>query len=337
MLAAGREAAKVLPMPMQAQWVRTVPELDGKLPLTRTSRGPRLTLEDGTLTAWDEDLRPLRQLPTGLPSAAKLLDARADLGALVAAIDGGLCIVADTFHPHAVVVAVAADSATFIAPDRLVVTAPGAPVEGRSFSEFHRVLLMDLEGVVLDERRVDADAAWAHALVHPTDPAVLCDFIMGQDGNVLVVIRAEGDTLTVREVFPAEAFVNRGFSPDGTRVLLPPYPSDPNCAAVATWPELDLAARLEVAADLPEVQIGIDVWGGFLDDEHVLLLATEQGPIVATADLREAALIPLVGLDAVSDGEGFVEIATPLAPDRFAAVVWHHGTRQTTVWRLERV
>ncbi|MCY0994218.1 hypothetical protein OV203_44220 [Nannocystis sp. ILAH1] len=324
-------------MPMRAKWVRTVPELDGKLPLTRTSRGPRLTLKDGTLTAWDQDLRPLRQLSIGLPSAAKLLDARADLSALVAAVDGGLCIVADTVHPSAVVVAVAADSATFIAPDRLVVTAPGAHAEGRSFSEFHRVLLMDLEGVVLDEQRVEADAAWAHALVHPTDAAVLCDFIMGQDGSVLAVIRADGDALTVREVFPAEAFVNRGFSPDGTRVLLPPYPSDPNCAVVATWPELDIAARLEVAEDLPEVQMGIDVWGGFLDDEHVLLLATEQGPMVATADLREAEVVPLVGFDAVSDGEGFIEIAAPLAPDRFAAVVWRDGTRQTTVWRLEQV
>jgi hypothetical protein len=78
------------------------------------------------------------------------------------------------------------------------------------------------------------------------------------DGNVPTVIRADGDALTVREVFPAEEFVNRRFSPDGTRVLLPPYPSDPGCV-VATWPELDIAARLEVAADLPEVQIGIDV------------------------------------------------------------------------------
>ncbi|WP_434426934.1 hypothetical protein [Nannocystis pusilla] len=324
-------------MPMQAKWVRTVPELEGALPLTRSSQGPRLTLKDGTLIAWDEDLRPLRRLPTGLPSGAKLLDGRADLSALVAAVDGGLWIVADTFRPNAVVVAVAADSATFITPDRLVVTAPGAPAEGRSFSEFHRVLLVDLEGIVLDERRVEVDAAWAHALVHPTDPAVLCDFIMGQDGSVLTVIRADGDALTVREVFPAEAFVNRGFSPDGTRVLLPPYPSDPNRAVVATWPALDIAARLEVAEDLPEVQMGIDVWGGFLDDEHVLLLATEQGPIVATADLREAALVPWMGCDAVSEDEGFIEIAAPLASDRFAAVVWRNGTRQTTVWRLERV
>lgn len=322
---------------MQAKLVRTVPELEGTLPLSRTARGPHLSLKDGTLTAWDQDLQPLRRSPTGLPPEAKLLDARPDLSALAAAIDGGLCIVADTLRPDPAVIAVAADSATFITPNRLVVTAPGAPAGGRSFSEFHRVLLMDLEGLVLDERRVEADAAWAHALVHPTEPAVLCDFIMGQDGNVLTVIRAEGDALTVREVFPAEALVNRGFSPDGTRVLLPPYPSDPGRAVVATWPQLDIAARLEVVEDLPEVQMGIDVWGGFLDDHHVLLLATEQGPIVAAADLREAALVPLVGFDAVSDSEGFIELAAPLAPDRFAAVVWNHGTRQTTVWRLERV
>ena len=63
----------------------------------------------------------------------------------------------------------------------------------------------------------------------------------------------------------------------------------------------------------------------------------ELGPIVAIADLREAALVQLVGFDAVSDGEGFIEIAAPLAPDRFAGVVWNAGTRQTTVWRLERV
>ncbi|PCC71880.1 hypothetical protein SAMN02745121_03232 [Nannocystis exedens] len=101
---------------------------------------------------------------------------------------------------------------------------------------------------------------------------------------------------------------------------------------------MPLQAKLvRVAEDLPEVQIGIDVWGGFLDDEHVLLLATEQGPIVATADFREPALVPWVGFDSVSDGEGFIELAAPLAPDRFAGVVWNHGTRQTTVWRLERV
>ena len=58
---------------------------------------------------------------------------------------------------------------------------------------------------------------------------------------------------------------------------------------------------------------------------------------MATADLRQAALVQLVGFDAVSDGEGFIEIAAPLAPDRFAGVVWNAGTRQTTVWRLERV
>ncbi|MCY1059033.1 hypothetical protein [Nannocystis sp. SCPEA4] len=324
-------------MPMRAKLVRTVPELEGKLPLTRTPRGPRLTLKDGTLTTWDQDLQPLHRLPTSLPAAAKLLDARADLSALVAAVDRGLCIVADTRRPNAAVIAVAADSATFITPNRLVVTVPGAPAEGRSFSEFHRVLLMDLEGVVLDEQRIEADEASPYALVHPTDPAVLCDFIMGQDGNVLVVIRADGDALSVREVFPAEAFVNRGFSPGGTRVLLPPYPMDPGSAVVATWPEFAIAARLDVAEDLPEVQLGIDVWGGFLDDDHVLLLATEQAPIVATADLREAALVQLVDFAAVGGDEGFIEIAAPLAPDRFAGVVWNSGTRQTTVWRLERV
>jgi hypothetical protein len=57
---------------------------------------------------------------------------------------------------------------------------------------------------------------------------------------------------------------------------------------------------------------------------------------VATADLREPALIQLLGFDAVSDGEGFIELAAPLAPDRFAGVMWNNGTLQTTVWRLER-
>ncbi|WAS90650.1 hypothetical protein [Nannocystis punicea] len=324
-------------MRMQATLLRTVPELEGQLPRIRTPRGPCLTLKDGTLTVWDQDLRPLRHVPTRLPSGARLLDARADLSALVAAVDGGLRIVADTAHPNAAAIAVAADSATFITPNRLVVTSPGAPAEGRSFSEFHRVLLMDLEGVVLDEHQVEVDAASAHALAHPTDPAVLCDFVMGQDGNVLTVIRAEDDALTLREVLPAEEFVNRGFSPDGTRVLLPPYPMDPRCAVIATWPELVPVARLDVQAELPEVEIGIDLWGGFLDDESVLLLATEQGPIVATADLRDAALVPMVGLAEVNDGEGFMEMVAPLSSDRFAGVVWKNGTRQTTVWRLERV
>ncbi|WP_067699332.1 hypothetical protein [Nocardia jejuensis] len=316
-------------MTKRAELVQIIEELDGRLPVTHST--PAATLTARVLTLWDKTLSPIERRQTSLPDEARLLDVTEQLDVVAAAFSDCLWI-ETTSKAEPIQVPVPADSAAFIAPDRLLITAPSAWRPGRQFSESHRVLLLNLAGEILAETLVEVDDATPHLLRHPTDPTVVCDFAMGQDGNTLAVIQAADDELVLREIFRTEEFVNLAFDPTGKRLLLGPYPTDPSRAVVASWPNLDILASLD--AESLGLAIGFDIHGGYLNDDRVLLLGTEQAPVLATGSLTDATIIDMKDLEAWAGADGFVESIAPLSDDLFAAVLWEHGQRTTTLWRI---
>ncbi|MFB8003900.1 hypothetical protein [Nocardia sp. NPDC056000] len=320
-------------MSPHAELVQIIDELDGTLPCTPSTPGPAATLARGVLIRWDATLSPLQQRPTSLPDTARLLDIAAGSDTFAAACPDGLWIRSGA-GADPVRFPVPADSAVFLTPDRLLVTAPDPPRAGRQFSESHRVLLMDLAGRIVAETHVEVDDARPHLLCHPVEPAVVCDFAMGQDGNALTVIRADGDELTVREIFPSEELLTLAFDSTGTRLLLGPYPTDPSRVVVVSWPDLEILATLD--ADSRGLTRGFDTSGGYLSDDRVLLLGTEQAPVLADGMLTDAAILHMVDLETWAGPDGFIESVMPMSPDLFAAVLWDTGKRTTTLWRIHR-
>ncbi|KRC62469.1 hypothetical protein ASE14_01115 [Agromyces sp. Root81] len=318
-------------MSYRAELVGIVNELRGRLPHVPGLAGRLASLDDGDLLVWNGAAGIERTVTTSLPSSAELLAATPDLTSLAASFDEELWIVSGDVTAPAVRIAIPVDGAVFLPSGRLIVTAPSAQREGKSFSESHRVLLLEPTGAVIDEAVVEADDAAPYLLRHPVDAAVVCDFLMGQDGNVLTVVRDVDGRLEVEEIFRAEDYVTLSFSPLGDRVLFSPYPSDPERAVVATWPGLAIDASLDAAAI--DLEMGFDVSGGHLSDDRILLLATEQGPVLADRDLTNPGLIEMVDLEDYV-GDGFVETVAPFGADAFVAVLWDAGKRTTTVWRL---
>ena len=131
---------------------------------------------------------------------------------------------------------------------------------------------------------------------------------------------------------PAEDPVIGGFSPDGSRFLVLPYPSDPETAAIASWPSGDIHARLDASdLDLPQ---GFDLTGGWLGADHVLLLAAEAGPVLAAADLSEAALIELTGWEEMAGDDGWISHAFPVGDDTFVIATVEGREARATLWRI---
>ncbi|MFC9559929.1 hypothetical protein [Agromyces sp. NPDC056965] len=254
-----------------------------------------------------------------------------DLSSLAANVEHELWIVSGDLGVPVARVAIAADGAVFLPSGRLIATAPSSPREGRSSSDSHRVLLLEPTGTVIDEVVVDAEDAATYLHGHPTESVVLCDFVMGQDGNLQTAIRDAGGRLQVEEIFRDEDLVTLSFGPLGDRVLFSPYPSDPERAVVATWPVPTIDASLDAA--ILDLEMGFDVSGGHLSDGRILLLAAEMGPVLADGDLANAGLVEMIDLEDYA-GDGFVEGIAPLGADSFAAVLWDAGQRTTTVWRL---
>lgn len=290
-----------------------------------------MTLDVGVLTLWGATLTPIERRPTSLPGAARLLDVDAGSNVIAAATPDCLWIQAFAgAEPSRV--PVPADSAAFIAPDRLLVTAPSAPRTGRRFTESHRVLLTDLAGEILAETLVEVDDAAPRLLRHPAEPAVVGDFTMGQNGNVLTVIRADGDELVVREIFRGDDYFSLAFDSTGDRLLLGAYPTDPSHVVATNWPNLEILAALD--AESVGLTMGFDTYGGYLRDDRVLLLGTEQAPVLTSGALTDAQIFDLVDLETWAGPEGFVESVAPLSSDLFAAVLWETGKRTTTLWRI---
>ncbi|MFF7294160.1 hypothetical protein ACFY9N_16645 [Microbacterium sp. NPDC008134] len=221
----------------------------------------------------------------------------------------------------------AIDSAAFIG-DLVLATAP-APGDGGG----HRVLLLDLAtGTLLDEKTVDADDAIAAIHPHPHDPVAVIEFAMGQDGCLALRadIDATGETspnLRLTEILAGQDPVIAGFRPAGDRLLVTPYPSDPETARVFAWPSLEEIGQ--VSATEIGAEYGLGIAGCWVDDERAAIFAPEDALVLtgAALDSPERADLP----DVIGEEAGEVESLVALAPGRIAAGVWTPEGRSTLV------
>jgi hypothetical protein len=219
----------------------------------------------------------------------------------------------------------AIDSAAFIG-DVVLATAPGG-------GGGHRVLLLDLAtGTLLDETTVDADDAMAAIHRHPHDSVAVIEFAMGQDGCLAlrVDVEATGETgasLRLTEILAAQDPVIAGFRPAGDRLLVTPYPSDPETARVFAWPSLEEIGQ--VSATAIGAEYGLGLAGCWVDDDRTALFAPEDALVLtgAALDSPERADLP----DAIGEEAGEIESLVALAPGRIAAGVWTPVGRSTLV------
>ncbi len=325
---------------VRARLIRECPELGGKIPgWISPASGRRWTLHGGVLSRWTEELAPESSSVIELPTDARLLDVTADASLLAVAVDNHLLIHRAAGGEGATItVNLAAHTAAFVAHDQLLVASPRRSADGES-SDGYRLVLLGLGGTIHAERTIEADNAAAFVRRHPTEASLLWDFPMGQDGTLLMRVRVVGDDLECTEVLAGDEAVPTTFSPDGTRVLLLPYPNDPDEVRVVSWPSFEVTAALDAATSVEgaEIEFGFGISGGFLSDDRVLLSATEGAPIVASSTLDSPQRVEMEGLSARLGEDGDVEVETlvPLSSDLFAAVLWTSGApRLTTVWQL---
>jgi hypothetical protein len=211
---------------------------------------------------------------------------------------------------------VSVDAAVFVG-DLLVVTVPE--------SDRHRTLLLDPRtGRVLDEAFVDADDAVAFLTPHPTEPVVMVELAMGQDGSQLFRVDVDGTSLRIAEVLQGEEPVFAGFHPHGDRMLIAPHPNDPECLRVFSWPSLDEVARL-TAGEIDAEQ-GFGLAACWVDDDRIAAYATADALIIVDAELQKPQRVELP-IDLREEGE--VESLIPLTSGRIAAGIWTAAGRLT--------
>ncbi|MFK4791142.1 hypothetical protein [Microbacterium sp. ZW T5_56] len=204
--------------------------------------------------------------------------------------------------------------------------------DNTGWSQSHAIVWVDATGEIRSEHILEVFGARPSGVSHPTEPAALLEFPMGQDGTLLAAVRVVGDELEVTELLGAEDPVIGGFSPDGSTFLVLPYPSDPDVALIASWPSGDVIARVS-ATDL-DLERGFDLTGGYLGADRVVLLATETGPVLAASDLSGAALIELIGLDEIADEDSWISQVFPVGNDSFVIGVTDGGDTIATLWRI---
>lgn len=311
-----------------ASLIEVLDHLDGRLPDLTSAVGPQLTLSGGAIRLLNRELGPEVEWPLPWGDPSKLLASQGTELFVVRteqrlALLNGSRVTAQA--------QLRADAACFVAPDRLLIAAAEPPDPGRSFSERQRVALLDGTLQVLDELSIEADEAHPFLIPHPAGEAALAEFPMGQDGTLIFAVHTAEDRLRLTEVLPQLDCVPLGFDRIGERLLVAPYPSDPDEAMVLSWPGLAILSTITSGG--LGLEIGFDLSGGFLADGRALLLATEQGPILAAADLAEPTLLELAGVETIGP-TAFIETIAPLGPDRFAAVLWADGKRMTSLWQL---
>lgn len=299
---------------------------------------PRFRLFEGAIESLDEVLAPARRRILTVPSGASLLAASPDLAEVLVTAGGELALLREAARgkdgawrrPLR-----GADSATFLAGDRLLVTAPSfehVTHSGRSYETKtdHRVVLLDkAAGEVLDEAVLEVTDAGAEAIPHPTDGAVVLDLGEGQDGSTVYVVRAVGDRLDIRLVL--RDVVAASFSPEGERLLVLPHPSYPALPRVLDWPSLEVVATTDVRT----TGLGpddFDLYGCFLGDERVLLSVYEDGLWVARADLT--GLEPVVLPREITGEEFEIGAVMGLSSRSFALKLWRPDHEVMTVWRI---
>lgn len=320
-------------MQMRAELIRECPELEGQIPGQNLASGVRVTLKNGLLTSWTAELEIDEMVPIGSPLGARLLDARQDLSACLFSDDG------DTYlwvRGQLFSVALNARAGAILGDGRVVAVHADSPPGVASADSFQLVLL-DAQARILASEAFEADQAGVFAVAHPHGQLVILEFPMGQDGILVVSAQAKQDELELSELLPGDEAIPAGFSPDGKRVLLLPYPNDPETVRIAAWPAMEVVGQLnaqDVEVDGEPAEQGFDISGGWLSDSSVLILATELGPVIASENLNEVSPVEMLSAQEVI-ADGMVETVHPLGPNHFAATIWRPKMpRLTTVWRL---
>lgn len=177
---------------------------------------------------------------------------------------------------------------------------------------------------------VNAQDTEPGAVEHPHGIGAVFEFPMGQDGTSVIGVDVSSGSMVCRELLTDDECTPYGFSPDGERLLVGPYPNDPSVVRVLSWPEGHVLHALDdVTAG---VEQGFDLSGGFLGASRTAMLATEIGIVIAGADLSDAEVIDM--REELGD-DAFIESIAPLDDDHIAAVVWSTGGhRETTLWRV---
>ncbi|WP_177188128.1 hypothetical protein [Rhodococcus maanshanensis] len=282
--------------------------------------GGRLTFalwRDGAVRLLDDRLaeNSRRELPLG-DDVCVLAASSLDL--LVLASAGGLVIAGEEV---VTVPGVPADAAALLG-GLLVVAVPDG--------ERHRLLVLDpATGAILDDQAIDADDARAFLHPHPSEDTAILELAMGQDGVLAFRVDVEGSRLHLTEILAGDDPVVAGFSPSGARLLLTPYPSDPQTVRVLSWPDLKEISRLD-ASDV-DAEYGFGLAGCWINDDRAAVYATEDALIVADENLDSSERIVLP-IDFGDEGE--IERLTHLGSGNVAVGAWTPAGRLTLVVRL---
>lgn len=277
---------------------------------------------EGAVRLLDDQLSEVNGRALALTDEVRVRAASA-LDRLVLTAGGDTVLVGDD---TVTVAGLSIHAAAFVG-DLVVATAPGD--DGG-----HRVLLLDhATGALLDEQAVDADDAMAVVHRHPIDPIAVIELAMGQDGclalRVDVDVDASGPTgaqLRLTEILSGHDPVIAGFRPAGDRLLMAPYPSDPETARVFAWPSLDEVGRVS-AADI-DAEYGFGLAACWVDDDRAALVAPEDALVLTGSALDSAVR---VDLSRMLGDDAEIESLTPLGPGRIAAGVWTPDGRSTRV------
>jgi len=126
----------------------------------------------------------------------------------------------------------------------------------------------------------------------------------------------DSGAMVCRELLPGDECTTYGFSPDGQRLLVGPYPSDPSVVRVLSWPGGEILHELDdVTAGAEQ---GFDLTGGYLGATRTVMLASEIGIVIAGTDLTDVELVDL--REELGD-DAFLEAIAPLDDEHNAAVL----------------
>ncbi|WP_433666164.1 hypothetical protein ACQP06_20760 [Nocardia sp. CA-136227] len=269
---------------------------------------------DGAVRLLDDRLAENAQRVLPLEGDVRVL-AASGLDLLVLSSSGGLVIAGGEV---VTVAGIPADAAALLG-GLLAVAVPNG--------ERHRLLALDpATGAILDDQAIDADDARAFLHLHPVEDTAILELAMGQDGVLAYRVDVEGSRLHMTEILAGEDPVIGGFSPSGARLLITPYPSDPETVRMLSWPDLKEISRLE-ASDV-DAECGFGLAGCWINDDRAAVYATEDALILTDENLGSPERIPLP-IDFVDEGE--IESFTPLGSGKVAIGAWTPAGRLTLV------
>ncbi|MEN3221671.1 hypothetical protein PUR22_12570 [Mycolicibacterium porcinum] len=272
---------------------------------------------DGAVRLLDDKLAEIAQRELPLEDDVCVL-AASGLDLVVLACAGGLVIAGEEV---VTVPGMPADAAALLG---------GRPVVAVPDDERHRLRVLDsATGAILDDQAIDAEDARAFLHPHPVQDTAILELAMGQDGVLAYRVDVEGSRLHLTEILAGDDPVIGGFSPSGTKLLVTPYPSDPETVRVLSWPDLNEISRLD-ASDVG-AEYGFGLAGCWINDGRVAVYATEDALIVADEnfDSSERLVLPIDFGD-----EGEIEKLTHLGSGNVAIGAWTPSGRLTLVVRL---